>query len=267
MKNQIKTYRLTVILLTLVLTISRLIAMAVFYDAQIGYFNSGFFAFAVTALFVLGGLWCLSPLVLIPQNQIKTQFTPNTIFIKSASAFAAVLFIFAALGTFSQTVLSKIELAVALFTAVSALFFIFAIISFASSEKIRAFISIALAIALVLTLATIYFDMKVAMNSPHKISGIFAIMSAMVFTLCETRTFLGTPLSRLHFASALLTFLIGTSTAVSSVIYVATTNPSVFASTPILLGNSGNIAVIIGISVYALARCFAFEYNSKETEV
>ena len=266
MKNKIKTYRLTVILLTLVLTVSRFVAMTVFYDAQIGYFNQNFFTSAITALFVLSGLWCLSPLVLVPRNQIGTQFTPNTVFPKAASAFSAVLFIFAAFSTFLQIAPSKIELATAIFTAISAFFFIFSIATFKSSEKARAFISIALAIALVLTLATIYFDMKVAMNSPHKIAGIFAIMSAMILTLCETRTYLGAPLPRLHFASALLTFLIGASTAVSSVIYVATANPTAFASTPILLGNGGNIAVIVGISAYALARCFTFENDLKEKE-
>ena len=120
--------------------------------------------------------------------------------------------------------------------------------------------------------STLYYDQKKkVLWSPDGLgaddrAGIFAIMSAMILTLCETRTYLGAPLPRLHFASALLTFLIGASTAVSSVIYVATANPTAFASTPILLGNGGNIAVIVGISAYALARCFAFENDLKEKE-
>jgi hypothetical protein len=130
--------------------------------------------------------------------------------------------------------------------------------------SIRAFTSIALIASLTIALAALYFDMTIAMNSPHKIHGSFAFMSAMIFALCETRTYLGNPLPRLHLASSLLTFMLGISFALSSVTFLITAAPSPFVTNPIVLGNIGYIGIIIGISAYATARSFTFNNTSEE---
>ena len=264
MKNKVKTYCFSCLILALILTLLRCISLTAFYDTQTGYFNSSFIPTVMNVIYTLGVVWCLSTLVLIPKAQIETEFTPNSVCLKGASAFSAAMFIFSILYMSVSQTASKFGFAITLTAAISALFFVFA---FAKKEiygKIRAFASILLVAAFTVILATLYFDMTIAMNSPHKIHGSFVLMSAMIFGLCETRTYLGTPIPRVHLASPLSTSTLGISSTISTVAYILFANPSKFVSNPVILGNLGYIAIIMGISVYAIARCFTFENTNTE---
>ena len=262
MKNKIKIYCFTCLILTFILTLLRCISLTAFYDTRTGYFNSAFIPTVMNMIYILSSVWCLSTLILIPHSHIETDFTPSFMWMKGASMFSTVLFICSAIFMLVSPTESKFHFINVLTVALSALFFILTIVKNDKSDNIRAFISMALIAALTVILATLYFDMTIAMNSPHKIHGSFVLMSAMIFGLCETRTYLGTPIPRVHLASALLTFMLGISFTLSAIIYLFTAQPTEFVSNPVILGNVGYIGVIMGISVYAISRCFAFE--SKE---
>lgn len=258
MRNKVKIYCFSSLILALILTLLRCVSLTAFYDAQIGYFNSAFIVTLMNALYVIGSLWCISALIFIPKASIETKFTPSSVWEKSASMFATVLFLFSAVSIFTASNSSRFGLAIALSVLISASFFILTVPKSKTAENIRAFASIAIVATLTIILASLYFDMTIAMNSPNKIHGSFVLMSAMIFALCETRTYLGKPLARIHLASALLTFTLGISFSVSAVAYIFTSHPSAFASNPVILGNIGYVGIIIGISVYALSRSFTF---------
>lgn len=266
MKSKINIYCLTSFLLSFVLLLLRCLALSGFYNSEIGYFTPSLFTGIKDALYIISALWCATVPILIPKNKIATDFTPNSVWLKGASAFCAVLFLFSAVLILRSITLSKLALIGAITAAISALFFILSLFGNELCQKIRAFTSICLIASLSVILATLYFDMTIAMNSPHKLCGGFTLMASMVFALCETRTYLGKPLPRLHLTSGLLTFMLGMSFSLSSVIYVLISSPTQFASNPILLGNIGHIGIIIGISVYAIARCFAFNDEQKNSK-
>lgn len=266
MKNKVKTYCLSALLLTFILTLLRCVSLSAFYDDAIGYFNPSFVTTVMNALYLLSSLWYLSALLLIPKSSLQTEFSPADVSIKSAAMFAAVLFVFSAVSIFATVSTSKFGLIGALTALASALFFSLITIKSKISETIRAFASIALISTLIIVLASLYFDMFIAMNSPHKILGSFTLMAAMVMVLCETRVYLCKPLTRLHLASALLTFSLGISFALSSVIYLFTASPSAFVTKPMILGNIGYLGIIVGISVYAVARCFTFVDATEKAE-
>ena len=175
---------------------------------------------------------------------------------------SATLFLFSA--SFVLGADSKFALIIGIASLVSTLFFIFSLIRIKSSDIIRACASIFIAATPTMILASVYFDMTIAMNSPHKILGAFALMSAMVFSLCETRLYLKKAVPRLHLASALLTFMFGISFALSAIIYIFASQPSKFVSNSIILGNIAYIGIIIGISVYAITRAFMLQYTQSE---
>jgi hypothetical protein len=260
MKNKVKTYCFTCIVLTLILTLLRFVSLTTFYDVQTGYFNSAPVPKIMNAIYFLGATWCLSTLILIPRSQIETKFAPNSVYVKGASVAAAIIFMISAVCICTADTAPKLQTLCAVFSAISALFFLSSISDKEVIIKVKAFLSIALIASLTIILATVYFDMTIAMNSPHKIHGSFVLMSAMILALCETRAFLGNPMPRLHLATALLTFMLGVSFALSAVIYLFTVHqPSHFVATPIVLGNLGYIGIITGISVYAISRCFSFD--------
>ena len=266
MKLNFKLYRSSCLLLTLLLTLLRCLSMTAFYNPQLGYFDNSFLPITMNVIYLLAALWFLSTLKLLPKGALRTDFTPEHSPFKWASGAGAGLLVLALILVFTSQSSSKFTPLILLTLALSTLFFISAFVNDTKIEVVRAFSSIAVIGLLMCTLAAIYFDLAIAMNSPHKVMGSFALMASMIFMLCETRVFLGKPLSRLHFATSLLTFTIGASMVLSSACYIIVASPSVFIKTPIILGNAGYLLVIAAISAYALARCFSFSDTAKEQD-
>ena len=270
MKNKTKTYIASALLLTLALTFLRVISLAAFYDAGIGYFKPSLVPYVMNGLFVLAAVWCLSSIFTVKAGEVETTSSPQTLPAQASSVFAFILFILASLFVISGRGGARLPLVCALAMLLSALFFIIPLAKQSKLEGARSFLSIAPIAAFVIILASLYFDITIAMNSPHKVLGSFALMSAMVFSLCETRIYLDKPLHRLHFAFSLLTFVLGIPYVLSTAIFILTASPSAFVKNPIILGNLGYVCAILGISIFAIARAFGFEKpresTAKETE-
>lgn len=276
MKINLKTYCISALALTAVLSVLRTLSLFFSYNTSVGYFNRSFLSVFTAALFIIGALWCLSPLVAIPRGEISTKLTPDSIPLKAVSAYSAVVVLLSGVLMAMTAGMSPIEKLGAIFAIISTLFFIFTIATKEKLEIVRAFSSIILVVALVSVLASVYFELTIAMNSPHKILGSFALMSAMLFVLCETRIYLArfdaqkaTP--RLHFALSLTSATLGLPFVISATVYRLASGQSDFVTGAAILGNIGYIGIISAISVYAAARCFTFtefsrDYDAELTE-
>lgn len=265
MKSKLKIYCLTALFLTFIIAALRCISLFLFYSPELGYFNNSPVTTAMTALYTTSAIWLFSALILIPKTSIKAEFTPNSKAYQSGSAFTAVMFVFSFISTITPIGLDLKRLFTAIIILASALFFAISAIGNRKFDSLKAFSSLAVVLSLVVILALTYFDMNIAMNSPHKILGGLTAMIAMVFFLCETRIYLGKPLPRLHLASGLTVFMLGTSYGVSSIVYLLVASPNAFNSHPIMLGNIGYVGAIIGISIYAISRSFTFESADAST--
>ena len=266
MKNKTKIYITSALLLTVALTFLRVISLAAFYDAGIGYFKPSFVPIVMNVLYGISAAVCLSAIFTVKARETETTSAPQTAPFQASSFFAFVLFILATLAVIAERGRAKTPLLCALMLLLSALFFIIPLAKQSKLEGVRSFLSIAPTASFVIILASLYFDISIAMNSPHKVLGSFALMSAMVFSLCETRIYLGKPLHRLHFAFSLLTFVLGIPYVVSTAVYLWTASPSAFVTNPIVLGNLGYVSAILGISVFTVARAFSFESPKKPDE-
>ena len=240
--------------------------MTAFYNPQLGYFENSLIPFATNLLYVLSVIWLLSAIKLLPKAALKADFTPELPHFKWASGASAVLLIISLVLVFTRQSSSKFIPLILLTLALSTLFFISVFVKDVKVNIIRAFSSIAFIALFMCILAAVYFDLTIAMNSPHKVMGSFALMASMAFALCETRIFLGKPLSRLHFAMSMVTFTIGASMALSSACYIIVAAPSEFIRNPITLGNTGYMLVIAATALYALSRCFSFAETDKQNK-
>ena len=267
MKLNLKLYRSSCLLLTLLLTLFRCLSMTALYNPQLGYFQNSILPLAMNVIYVLSAIWFLSAIKLLPKSTIKAEFTPELPHFKWASGTSAVLLIVSLVLVFTRQSNSKFIPLILLTLALSTLFFISVFVKGQKSDMIRAFSSIAFTALFMCILAAVYFDLTIAMNSPHKIIGSFALMASMIFTLCETRIYLGKALSRLHLAMSMLTFTISASMVLSSICYIIGAAPSEFVKNPITLGNTGYILVIAATAVYALSRCFSFTEPTELTEL
>ncbi len=258
MKSKLKIYCLTALILTAILSALRCLSLFLFYAPELGYFNSSPITSMITALYIASAIWLFSALIFIPKDTVSTEFISDNRVLKSGAAFAAVMFVFAFLSPLINGAKGLKEIFTAVLFLASAVFFILSAIGNKSLGSAKAALSLALILSLILELASIYFDMRIAMNSPHTILGSLNIMASMAFFLCETRIHLGKPLPTLHLASGLTAFMFGASYAISSLVYLFVKSPRAFISHPITFGNMGYLSVMIGISVYAITRCFAF---------
>ena len=257
-KKFVKIYPFLVLAGTALVTLLRSLALAQGYDAAIGYFNKAPIALILNIITLLTVISCALPLVLMGKGTITAKFTENAPVLRLASCYSAIITLISVvemLHLFSQGLLEKTAV---IFTAISALFFIFSAMSKRNLDIYKAFLSVSVVVCCACILASLYFNLNIAMNSPHKAYGSFALMSAMILMLCEVRIYLDKPLPRLHLTLSALTFILGFSQAASAIIYRLTSSPDEFEANSVLLGSLGYVLFIAAISFFAIARCFTF---------
>ena len=265
MKNKVNIYRISALLLTLILTVVRTISLKSFYAPQIGYFNSSPIVTVTDVVLILGAIWFISSAFAISKNEISVEKTSRSLYSKVAASFTAIIFLASAVFLFFYTE-NKFSVLAGIFTFLSAIYFISVAVDNKKLETTRAFLSMLPTLAFLLSAVTIYFDMKIAMNSPHKIMSGFAMLCAMLFSLCETRVFIERQIPRVHFAMGLITFTLGFTYSASTLIYLLTEKLSDFQRRPVALGNVGFIGIVLAFSIYALSRCFAFETTVESSD-
>ena len=260
MKNNARIYAISALFITLILTVIRSLSLKYHYDPQIGYFNETPFVTLMHVAIVAGVILLASSIFVIQKNTVSCPTVLSSLPLKSSAMFCAMIFSVSAVSLFFYTE-SKFAVFAGMFAFVSAIYFILIATSGNKTNITSAFLSILPIISFLLSTVTVYFDMKIAMNSPHKIMSGICLLSAVLFSLCETRVLIDRALPRLHFFLGLITFLLGFTYCTSTLIYLLTANLSEFQKRPVILGNIGFIGIILSFSIYAIFRCFTFKTN------
>ena len=264
----IKRYCLAALFFAIILSAIRTAALFLSYDAGLGYFDKSIISSLTSYLSVAYPACFLLVFLYVAKGKTELSFTPSSSPEKFGAVFAAVMFAFALFPAIDSLGAKKLTLLLCLTIPFSALFFILSLSKKSLHAVIRAYFSIVLIATLVITMALLYFDMSIAMNSPHKTLGSFILIAGMLFTLCELRIFIGKPAPRLQLFSGLVCFTLGISYSLSTVIYLLFASLDKFSSHPVMLGNFGYVTIILGISVYAFTRCLAVSQKSDtETEI
>lgn len=264
--KKIKIYACTAMGLAVLITVLRTLCLFYSYDVETGYFNPSPLNTIANILIALAIIGTASARFIFQKDSLCTELSPKHPTFRLSSLCSALITLLAAgyiatVGTFG--LLGKIAL---VFSVISTAFYTLGVVAKSKFDIHRAFLSIACIIAYIAVLASLYFNMNVAMNSPHKIYGSFALMVSMLLMLCETRIYLGVSMPRAHIAFAALTLIFGFSQSISSFIFILS-GASQFAAIPVALGNLGYGLLLLAVSVYAAARCFAFKTAEVSSEI
>lgn len=265
--KKIKIYACTAIGLAVLITALRTLCLFFSYDVETGYFNPSPLNTITNILVALAIIGAASARFIFQKDSLCTELCPKHPIFRLSSLCSALITILAAAYISTSGTLGTLGKIALVFTVISTAFYALGVVAKNKLDIYRAFLSIACIVAYIAVLASLYFNMNVAMNSPHKIFGSFALMSSMLLILCETRIYLGVSMPRAHIAFSALTVVFGFSQSLSSFTYILS-GVSQFAATPVVLGNLGYVLLLLAVSVYATARCFAFKVatSSSETE-
>lgn len=240
MSNKVKVYCWSVLGISLLAAVVRCAALSRELDREIGYFaRGGFFHAVATALLVLGGLYALSSLFLIPAGVLPKRMSRGGKLSGFFASFTAGVFLcdlifkissFAGQirsGELAQILdhfknwkyytssadrtlrFSLILTVVGLLTCtVSALYFFMISLPRRSGQRLG-LAGMCVIIRLLCGAALIYFDLNLGMNTPNKMILQIASVCAMLFLLAEIRFLIGGEYvrPRLYVASGLLAAL------------------------------------------------------------
>ena len=204
---KVRVFRTSAVIMMLVCAAVRVVAMLLSYDPEPGYFVTGdFWPVLSNALLVTGTLLGLSSLIFIPSGLFPKDCGNATNKSYFASVYAAFIMLSDAAYRFYALFIASDESSggaliadstgTGMISAIS-LICIFASVGSAVSFFLRsssmrscgamAAIGVFPVLRAICGLALSYFDMSVPMNSPVKLLSQFAMMSLMLFFLCEDR--------------------------------------------------------------------------------
>lgn len=204
--DKIKIYFFSVLALAALSALLRVVTLVFDYDHIVGYYDGGFLVTAMNALCVLGCAWGLSVFFLLPKNSPIEDARPHSNMI--ALYFCAFVFLADALysfagmisseeffGAFNDSFATQTDKVMVVMSILGA----FAALATAVCFFRRGFgkpaksIDVALGFLTLIRMLSgvfsVYFDMEVPMNSPHKIVIEWALIISMVFILHENRFF------------------------------------------------------------------------------
>ncbi len=204
--DKIKVYFFSILALAALAALLRVITLIFNYDHIIGYYNSGFLVTVMNALCVLGCAWGLSVFFLLPKNSPSEDVRPRSSMI--ALYFCAFVFLADALysfagmlgsseffDAFSDSFATKTEKVLVVMSILGALASLATAVCFfrRASYKPATPLDVTLGFLTLIRMLsgvfTVYFDMEVPMNSPHKVLIEWALIISMLFILHENRFF------------------------------------------------------------------------------
>ncbi len=204
--DKIKVYVYSVLAICAIAAILRIVALIFNYDHIIGYYNGGFLVTAMNAVCILGCLWGLSALFLLPKlcPCAKVSPRPNLIALYFCSfVFAAdALYSFAGMLGSSEffnvfddpyaTKTEKVMVVMAIlgaFASLATAVYFFRRASSKPAKRLDVALGFLPLVRMLSGVFTVYFNMEVAMNSSHKVLIEWAFIMSMIFLLHENRFF------------------------------------------------------------------------------
>lgn len=224
----------------------RSIAFFTSFDAEIGYFNDGFFSDTVSSMLVVCSIFFLAGFIFISKEaklSAKIDNSANSIFFSACFAGFVMLADFAykiytligedkftyykfifnpafkAENAYMIRATAIIEIAGVLASVLTAACF-FVRSSKVPKAKLSAILGFFPIIRALVGVAEIYFDMKVQMNHPSKLMLQFALIAVMFYFLCEERFYVSDEHARPRrfFISGCLAFFLAFAGGVSEIV-------------------------------------------------
>ncbi|MBR6709066.1 MAG: hypothetical protein IKL84_05245 [Clostridia bacterium] len=217
---KIKIYSYSLIGLSLILILLRILSLRFAFDVNIGYFsvNSPLPTIA-DAILLLSTLWAVSLFIFIPRGSFVLPAQSSSTLVQFCSALCGFIFLFvggSAVMTYLRgtTMLSDFNrrdsilfYLFCLSCLLSAIYFFTALSSACRTAGWRIILGFFPIIWAIISLARAYFNFYIAMNDPNKVAMHLGLMAAMLFFLQELRTLLGRPQPRLMLFFSLIALL------------------------------------------------------------
>jgi hypothetical protein len=204
--DKIKVYFFSILVIAALVAFLRVVTLIFNYDPIIGYYNGGFAVTIMNAVCVLGCLWGLSVLFLIPKTCPCEDICPRSNMV--ALYFCSFVFLADALYSFAGMISSsdffapfedlyaartdKVLAVMAILGALASLATAVCLFRRASrkeSKGIDILFGFVTLLRMLSGIFTVYFDMEVPMNNSHKMLIEWALITSMVFVLQENRFF------------------------------------------------------------------------------
>ncbi len=212
-----KLYLLSAALLAVLLTALHTASLLTAYDGTVGYFNNTPLVITMRILYALGAVWCLVIPFLTPKK--TSPAAPPTIPMTFTGYFSGILFLFSGILLLRSALAAQntptLVYLLATFTLLAAPFFL------TVGKKMHAPCGFLVLGFLFCLLFYIYFDMYVTINSPLKVALQLAILSAMLFALCEIRRGIGKSMPHITAAARPLCALFCLPTSVAHLVFGA----------------------------------------------
>ena len=117
-------------------------------------------------------------------------------------------------------------------------------------------------LALVLLLASAYFDMTVTLNGPFAPLYLFSLLSCALFMLFEIRSLIGRAAPRAHLTTGLLALTLSVPCGVGNLLYSILGDPGAGKT----IADPARPLPLIAMSLFIAARLVCFQSNQKHIQ-
>lgn len=265
MIKNFKVYALITILVAIILTAVSTASLFLSYDAEIGYFKLSAITIIRDVLHVLTVIAFIILAFSIEKSKYKALRKPTSLPFQCTAYVCSIMYICAgALIYISSNIANpRLNAITLMLTLISALFFISMTSKKENFGSSLALFSIVIALCSTAVLISVYFNMKITMNSHNKLLSSAVLMSSMIAFLLDARIHLNRQLPRLYLLFLMVTGTLGSSFVLSRMIYVISSSLSAFERIPLILENYGFMAIIFASAIYSISRIPTF-YNTNE---
>ena len=191
-----------------------------------GYFEEGLPATLIRILLLAGVLACVATKWLFPAGVLRAEHLSDHRAIFPLGILAAALSFFCGVTTLTKSAInsSRIGIFAGLFLIAATLFFLFSALSPLPRFRNRVstmlpYLIVAVLAALLLLLASAYFDMTVNINGPFAPITLFSLLACALFLLCEMRLLIGRPAPRAHLAVSLGALVLSLPCAIGNLLF------------------------------------------------
>lgn len=262
MKNKLKVYTLTSLILSVIVGAMWVLSLSISYDISVGYFNDSLAVIATRSLMCASLIWLASSLFFIPKNTIDVRKSSDTVPSDKKltslciSVITGVLFFASGLFRILNGISGLYILSGALMMISSTAF----ILKSTKFRKGSAWIEYFAIFSIILMLVDMHFDYYTAMNSPHKILSQLSLIASLFMLLGDVRDSFSESLPRAEFAIGLITTFLCFVNAISSTfafIMGLTFELSRF--------DASHLVISIVLGIYSFEK-LAFGFHSKLPE-
>lgn len=265
-KRALRIYGISILGITAVCTVLRLLCILFFFDTDIGYYASGAVLPVILNIILFVSAIGAFTFCMIPKIRLSPASPSDSGMLKRFAVLPAVGFAVYTVIYFTwladyAAIYGTVPLSyiITLISSIGACVF-FCFIAFREKNEDLAFLitGTLTVLWLVITLADCYFDTLVQMNSPNKLMFQFACLGAMLLTVNELRQGFNVRRKGFHLFSASVAVIFTLSSAVPSVIGYFTENMPLSYS--LIYSDVVFILIAVFSAIRTVQLCFGSEH-------